>query len=116
MHQPPRIQGSARHWRHMPVALVLVTSLLTGCGPDSVVLARVGDSEITEKELVEFVDRLPEHIRSEKQGVEADRDHLDSMIDRELLLLEARSRGLDTSAVVTQPIRNAERKRLTERY
>ncbi len=106
---------SASH-RNVAVALVLATSFLAGCGPDSAVLARVGDSEITEMELVEFVDRLPEHVRSKGLGIEADREHLNSMIDRELLFLEARSRGLHTSAVVTRQIGNAEGKRLIERY
>ena len=76
----------------------------------------MGDSEITNAELEEFVDRLAEHMRSDKQGVEADREHLNSMIDREFLLLEARAQGLDTTAVVARQIEVAERQRLSERY
>lgn len=117
MHQPPCIQGSTHHRHCTTVALALATSLLAGCSTDdSTVLARVGDSEVTETELVEFVDKLPEHMRSGKQGVEADREHLNSVIDRDLLLLEARSRGLDTSAAFTRQMENDEGERLTERY
>ena len=90
--------------------------LLAGCGPDDPVLATVGDTEITATELQLFIDPLPEYLRSDKEGVEADREHLNSMIDRELLLIEARTRGLDTSAVVTRQMKLAQQQRFSERY
>ena len=94
-----------------PVLLVLL-----GCAPDEVVLAKIADSEITEVELEQFIARLPKHLRSDEQGTEADREHLESMVDQELLLLEARSRGLDTTAALVQQMEDAVRRRLSVRY
>ncbi len=89
---------------------------LLGCAPDEVVLAKVADSEITEAELKQFVARLPKHLHSDEQGIAADREHLASMIDQELLLLEAKSRGLDTTAALAQQLEDAVRRRLSTRY
>jgi parvulin-like peptidyl-prolyl isomerase len=99
---------------HLFIAVGLV--LVAGCGPDDPVLATVGDTEITESQLERFVDLLPVRLQSENQGVAADREHLDSMIDREMLLLEARARGLDTSAVVTRQMKLAQQQYFTDRY
>ena len=96
------------------IALVLL--VLLGCAPDEVVLAKIADSEITEAELEQFVARLPKHLRSDAQGTAADREHLESMVDQELLLLEARSRGLDTAAALVQQMEDAVRRRLSMRY
>ena len=38
---------------------------------------------------------IPALLRSEEQGVQMWREHLDSMVDMELMLLEARQQGLD---------------------
>lgn len=98
-------------------ALVVAPLLfLVSCGPDDPVLARIGDSEITETDLDEFVDRLPERMHSTRQGAEADREHLNSMLDREFLLLEAAARGLDTAAAVTRELNEEEQERLSQRY
>ena len=98
------------------LAAAVLAAALCGCGPDEVVLARVGDAEITEAGLQRFVDRLPDHLVSDQEGVEADRDHLNSMIDQELLLLEARSRGLDTTAAMDRQMEEAERAWLSRRF
>ena len=91
------------------LAAAVLAAVLCGCGPDEVVLARVGDAEITEAGLQRFVDRLPDHLVSDQEGVEADRDHIQSIIDQELLLLEARSRGLGTTATLVRQMEDEER-------
>ena len=110
----------ARRARLRIRAPVLATAVLAaafcGCGPDEVVLARVGDAEITEAGLERFVDRLPDHLVSDQEGVEADRDHLQSIIDQELLLLEARNRGLDTTAALVRQMEDEERAWLSGRF
>jgi hypothetical protein len=100
----------------IPSLIALALVLVVGCGPDEPILARVGDTEITEAQLERFIDLLPVHLQSENQGVAADREYLSSMIDRELLILEARARGLDTSAVVTREIKLAQQQHFFERY
>ena len=98
------------------LAAAVLAAILSGCGPDEVVLARVGNAEITGAGLERFVDRLPPHLTSDQEGVEADRDHLQSMVDQELLLLKARSLGLDTTAALVRQMEDAARGYLSVRF
>ena len=66
--------------------------LLAGCGEDETIVARVGEVEIEQAEFAAFVERLPPGLRSSKEGREADREHLQSMIDEVLMFVEARDR------------------------
>ena len=63
-----------------------------GCGSqvDDNVVARVADKEITAEALLQFRADTPALLRSEKEGVEALNDYLQTLIDIELMLLEAR--------------------------
>ena len=102
---------SSRFWG----ALAL---LLAGCGEDGTgtIVARVGEVEIEQAELAAFVERLPPGLRSPKEGRAADREHLQSMIDEELMFAEARALGIDTSLAVEHQFREMVRQRLVERY
>ncbi len=100
---------SNRFWS----ALVL---LLVGCSEDETIVARVGEVEIEQAEFAAFVERLPPGLRSPKEGRAADREHLQSMIDEELMFVEARARGIDTSLAVAHQLREMVRQRLVERY
>ncbi|MDA0337397.1 MAG: peptidylprolyl isomerase [bacterium] len=69
---------------------------LSGCTePESSVVAVVGARTISTPELVAFIQGLPEDARHEGEG-EA-RIHLQTLIDMELLLMEARTRRFDAS-------------------
>lgn len=72
---------------------------LGGCTPAShdegVPLARVGKRDITVARYRAFYQGLPEGMRSQKPGIDGHSENLQSLIDRELLVLEARSAGLD---------------------
>ena len=102
---------SSRFWG----ALAL---LLAGCGEDGTgtIVARVGEVEIGQAEFAAFVERLPPGLRSPKEGRAADREHLQSMIDEELMFAEARALGIDTSLAVEHQLREMVRQRLVERY
>lgn len=79
------------------MALVAFCLWLFGCGDpvDDNVVARVDTVEITVEDLLRFNMDMPALLRSEEQGVQMWREYLDSMIDMELLLLEAHKQGLD---------------------
>ena len=84
------------------LALLLIC---TGCGPqdENPTVAAVGDRTITVRDVRDFLAKLPEHAKGEETGKEPLRDHLQTMIDMELLLLEARSQGIEkTSAYLTR--------------
>jgi parvulin-like peptidyl-prolyl isomerase len=58
------------------------------------VLAEVNGEAIAAAELERFERGLPEHLRSAREGLEAHGEHLQSLVDRRLMLLEAEKRGL----------------------
>ena len=64
---------------------------------DDLVVAQVGDKAITVKQLREFSDNLPKRHQSTKTGLERERDHLQTMIDMELLLMEAQNERIAQS-------------------
>lgn len=61
-------------------------------------VARVGEVEIDAPQLLEFEERLHPDLRSKKTGADAYFDYLQTMIDKELMVLEAKKRGLDQHA------------------
>ena len=82
--------------------------ICTGCGPqdENPTVAAVGDQTITVQDVRDFLAKLPEYAKGEEAGKVPLRDHLQTMIDIELLLLEARSQGLEkSSAYLTKMIR-----------
>ena len=68
-----------------------------GCAqePRDPVVAVVGERQITAEELRRFVLDLPPGLLTEEEGKKAREDYLQTLIDREILLLEARNQGLE---------------------
>lgn len=93
---------------------------LAGCGeqetaPDSAdALATVAGEAITPEDLDRYERALPDHLRSEREGTHAHRDHLQSLIDTRLLLLEAQQRGLDQLPALQQALSALVNKRIAE--
>jgi parvulin-like peptidyl-prolyl isomerase len=91
--------------------------LLAGCADKDVeptLLARVGDKEITVSDLEAFETRL---LRAEKMNAydkAAFEKSLETLVEREILLLEARQRALAKDARVRQWMDNSERRELAE--
>ncbi len=96
-----------------PRSLWCAVALLAwfGCAPDDPVVAQVGDVALTEAEYRRFVERLPPSLQSEDP-----RDHLQSLVDQELLLQEARARGIEQSDAVRYSLNALVRKQLAQRY
>lgn len=83
--------------------MLLVGVMLAGCGPqagDSTLLARVGDTRIVTDDLQRLADRLAAHAEGKTESAADYRGLLQTLVDREVLLLEARSRGLQTDSLV----------------
>ena len=108
-----RLAPAATSWG---IGAVLLAILGTGCAkqeekasppetelvlaPDStsqwkLELARVGDQSITAGQLRAFYGKIPHYLQSDKEGMEKERNHLQTLIDMELLQLEAEERGVD---------------------
>jgi parvulin-like peptidyl-prolyl isomerase len=81
------------------IALLALTS--AGCGDTTdPVVAEIGDYVITATRLRTFVEGLPDGLRNQYVGDAARRQYLQSLIDRHLLLTEARALGFDTTRAV----------------
>lgn len=60
-----------------------------------VVLVEVGAHQITAQELAHYEQGLPESGRTTTGGAKGKREHLQSLVDRQLLLTEAGKQGID---------------------
>ena len=69
---------------------------LLGCAPQAEegVVARVFGQDITAEEYARFFEKLPESLRSSRDDIDGHVENLQSLIDKQLLLREARERGL----------------------
>ena len=71
--------------------------LLSACGgsADGPVLAEVGDTRIRAEQLRRFEERLAESLRAKEAGIEGRLQHLQTLIDKEILIQEAAAREWD---------------------
>ena len=79
--------------------------------PDPII-AQVGDRAITLGQFQTFSRDIPTYLQSEKTGIERVRNHLQTMIDRELLAMEALAQGIDQSPRFLRKMRRFKEKRL----
>ncbi len=80
------------------VSLLALLLTVAGCALEDDSIARVGDRAITAQDLQDFIDKL-QHAGDADAREQPPIDHLQTIIDFELMLLEARSRGIDRSSV-----------------
>lgn len=99
--------------KYFRMACLGVAFLCGACGEagpppaGEAVVARVGRQEITEAHLLAYVEQLPDNLRSEETGDAARRQYLQALIDRQVLLMEARDLGLDTTQATRQSVQEA---------
>ena len=86
--------------------------VLGACGKqqEGEIVAMVGQKAIHAEELRRFVLNLLPGLYTYKQGQAAREDYLQSLIDQELLLLEARNRGLEQDSQLVEKLSNKQRK------
>ena len=98
------------------IVLVLITVSVVACGPGDPVVARVGDAEIPLSQVERFVEQLPQGLRSQGTGRVAIEDHVWSLIDHHLVLVEALRRGLADDAEIQRELVHQERRWLAQLY
>ena len=91
---------------------LLLLVVLGACGKqqEEEIVAVVGQKAIHAEELRRFVLNLLPGLYTHKQGQEAREDYLQSLIDQELLLLEARNRGLEQDSQLVEKLSSKQRK------
>jgi peptidyl-prolyl cis-trans isomerase C len=93
----------------------VLAALVVCCQPRSTVLVSIGDIEIGEGDLRSFEASLPQHLKSSQTGEARVRDLLQSMVDRELMVLEATGRGYDRLLSVQTELNRRRTTWLTDR-
>ena len=80
------------------------------------VVAHVGDRTITATQLLAYIDMLPEKARIDTTDIDEIRHHLLTMIDMELMLLEASSMGIDKSLEFLKKMAKSQKLKLVDLY
>lgn len=81
--------------------LVSALALSLACSrPDAPAVARVGDVPITAAQLRRFAENVLPGLRPDLTGQAARRDYLQTLIDRQLMLRQARETGMDREPAV----------------
>ena len=95
--------------------LLVLFSTLMGCTVEmgNRVVAQIGDEEITVDQLREFIYGLPEEAKSETTRVEEARNHLNTMVNIQLLIMEAKAADLDKSPEFRARLERVQRKKLS---
>lgn len=79
-------------------------------------LAAVGEEQITEDDLRRFEAEMDPAHRSAKKGIEAHREHLQSLIDIELMVREALALDLDRDPELVQALEHVRRGAMIDAY
>ena len=93
---------------------LVLFAVLMGCTVEigERVVAQIGDEEITVDSLRKFIDDLPEYAKTESTRVEEAKNHLNTMINIELLTMEAKATDLDESPEFRARLEGVRRKKL----
>ena len=105
-------------WISPQARLVLMVILLTACAQDrgETAVATIGTKEITAEELRYFVRRLAPSLVSDEAGQRAREDYLQTLVDREIALLEAYAKGLDQDPDLLKTLDEKRRDHLRSLY
>ena len=98
------------------IVLVLIAVSVIACEQEDPVVARIGDAEISLSQVEQFVERLPQGLRSQDTGRVATANHVWSLIDHHLILAEARRRRLAADAEIQRELAHQERGWLARLY
>ena len=96
----------------LPLALF---AMLMGCTVEmgDRVVAQIGDEEITVDQLRKFIDGLSEDDKAEATRVEEAQNHLNTMINIQLLIMEAKAADLDKSPEFRARLERVQREKLS---
>ena len=105
--------------RNLSLWSALSIAALVACGAqepsaekEELPLAQVGAELITDRDLRYLIDHVAEWAKSEQEGGAKVREYLQSLVDRALILREARAGKLDQSPAFVREVATALRRRL----
>ena len=80
------------------------------------IVAQIDDAKITVDQLQKFIDSLPEETKAETTRVEEAKNHLNTMINIELLIMEAKAADLDKSPEFLARLAQVRREKLVSTF
>ncbi|MDE2734878.1 MAG: peptidyl-prolyl cis-trans isomerase [Gemmatimonadota bacterium] len=105
--------------RKLSIWSALGMAVLVACGQqepsaqkEALPLAQVGEELITDRDIRYLIDNVAEWAKSDQEGGAKVREYLQSLIDRTLILREARAGKLDRSPAFVSEVATALRRRL----
>lgn len=98
------------------VAVVLGSGCSTPPQPTAGALAVVGEEQLGAEELRRFEAEMDPAHRSAKKGIEAHREHLQSLIDIKLMIREAQALGLDRDPELEAVVEHIRRQAMIDAY
>ena len=98
------------------IILALIAVSVVACEQEDPIVARIGDAKISLSQVEQFVERLPQGLRSQDTSRVAVADHVWSLIDHHLILAEARRRGLADDAEIQRKLVHQERRWLAQLF
>lgn len=91
-----------------PAALVTARTESAGTDPERrTVVATIGESSITAGDVLSYIERQPREMQARYAAHEQRKKLLQHLIDMELLAREAKARGLDSSPIVRQTLKQS---------
>ena len=113
-----RIPAERKTRRRQGLLGGLLCASLAACGgiDERTVLATVGEVEISASDLLDFENRLSGDRLSEKPGAAGYLDYLQTLIDKELMLQEARRLGLDQDPQLRGKLSKERADRIIKRF
>lgn len=104
--------------RHLFFSFILALGVAgpLGAQSSSAVIARVGKQELTIADLQKFSAPISAAYRSKKTPLENDQEMLKGLVDKTLLLLEAKSQGLDRNPLFKQQMASFEEQQIIGLY
>ena len=98
------------------IILALIAVSVVACEQEDPIVARIGAAKISLSQVEQFVERLPQGLRSQDTSRVAVADHVWSLIDHHLILAEARRRGLADDAEIQRKLVHQERRWLAQLF
>lgn len=80
------------------------------------VVIKIGDSGITDKEIKEEYDMLPDQLKALVSTKEGKKQFIDSLVTREIIFHEAKSKGFDKNEKVLQDLEKLKKRLIIEAF
>ncbi len=113
--------------KNFRVIFLVLAILIFGCSkkatssetkeqPKGKIVIEVGDSKVTEQDLKEEMENLPEQLKHIVNTKEGRKEFIDSIVKREIVYLEAKKEGLDKDEKILRDLEKLKKRIVIDTY